>query len=106
LESQIIRARGRERGHVAAAAPAVIDVVEKLCKCLRRQISSREGAAEHQRAAPIGVGRGEQCGHRTAFRYAKERRLLHTRCIHHRPKVVDPLVQTGKLDDPTGQSRC
>jgi hypothetical protein len=74
-------------------------------RIVRRVVPARAGAEQDQRDRALGVGRGEQHGHRTAFRHAENDRTLGADGVHHSAGIVHPDLERREpiLGDPVGE---
>jgi hypothetical protein len=63
-----------------------------------------KGTVEHQGARALRIGRREEHAHRSALGDAEEGGALRAGGVHHRPHVVHPFLQPGKLGDPIRQA--
>jgi len=64
----------------------------------------RQATVEHQRARPLGVGRGEYHAHRNALGEADQRCPVRPGRIHHRPDVIASLLQRRQTQHPVRQA--
>ena len=57
----------------------------------------RPGVSEHEGRRALGIGRGEQHGHRSAVQPGHNRRALGSDGVQDDPHVVGPLLPCGKM---------
>jgi hypothetical protein len=57
-------------------------------------------AIEDHMGYPLRVGCGEQCGHGRALGKTEQRGALDASCLHHRVKIIHPLVKRWGPGNP------
>jgi hypothetical protein len=57
----------------------------------------RRGVSEHEGHGPLGIGGGEQHGHRSAVEPGHDGRALGTDGVEDDPHVIGPLLPGGKM---------
>ena len=85
--------------------PQLLDHVEQLLghlgnKALGIVVGAhipRRGVSEHEGRRPLGIGGGEQHGHRSAIEPGHDGRALGTDGVQDEPHVVGPLLPGGEM---------
>jgi hypothetical protein len=91
--------------HEPFRAPEFLDRVEELLGRLEGPAvgivfgahAPRRGVSEHEGRRPLGIGGGEEHGHRPAVEPRHDGRALGIDCVEDDPHVVGPLLPCGEI---------
>ena len=110
----VVGEAGQKQVHQPALTPAFAEFIEEpvgLFPCptrrvLRRLEHSCRGPHQDQPASPVRVGGRVQDAHRSTLRETAEKRRSRVDGIHHRPHVVNALLERRHADEGVRHARA